>query len=602
MRDVRRASSIADYAIIGDCRSAALISLNGSLDWLCLPQFDSPAVFASILDADRGGRFQIIPMHTATTTRRYIDDSNVLETTFYTATGVLRLTDLMPVDSEAGKARELWPDHEILRRLECVAGDVEINVVFDPRFEYGRVCPAISRRRPDLFYAEYGTGAVILSTDIPLQADEKGGVGGTARMSAGDRRFLSMTYAHAMPTVIAPLGDHADDRIERSIRWWNEWASACRYRGPYRDAVMRSALLLKLLSYSPSGAIVAAPTTSLPERIGGLRNWDYRYCWLRDASLTLRALCGLGFSIEAEAFLSWLLHATQLTWPNPRVLYGVYGEPHLPERELEGLSGHHGSRPVRVGNLAAEQLQLDVYGEFAEAAFVWITGGGELNRASRHNLIELGHAVCRRWREPDDGIWERRNGRRHHTHAKAMCWLALDRLLKLHEAGHLTVPVKKFAAERDAIRREVEVRGYNESLATYVSVLDGTDVDASLLALALHGYADPGSPRMRSTYERIRARLGVDGLLYRYVEGDGLPPGEGAFGICGFWEVQCRAMRGDRAGAITQFERLLRYSNDVGLFAEEIDPETGAALGNFPQGLTHVGVINAALSLQEPDA
>ena len=278
-------------------------------------------------------------------------------------------------------------------------------------------------------------------------------------MEAGDRRYLSMTYAHGMPAVLAPIGKHADGRIDRSIGWWNEWAAACSYDGPYRDAVVRSALVLKLLSYAPSGAIIAAPTTSLPEHIGGIRNWDYRYCWLRDASLTLRALCDIGFEVEAEAFLSWLLHATHLTWPHPRVVYGVYGESQLPERELAGLSGHAGSRPVRIGNLAAQQLQLDVYGELVAAAFVWITRGGELDRASRKNLVKLGRAVCQRWREPDDGIWERRAGRRQHTHAKAMCWLALDRLLKLHDAGHFSVPVEKFTAERDAIRTEIEARG-----------------------------------------------------------------------------------------------------------------------------------------------
>ena len=595
----RKLPSIGDYALIGDCRSAALISTEGSLDWLCLPRFDSPAVFAAILDTDRGGRFQIAPTGRSTTTRRYVGDSNVLETTFTTPTGVLRLTDVMPVDSEEGKARELWPEHEVLRRLECLAGRVEVRLSFDPRFEYGRVRPTILGRRPNLYSTEHRTGALILVTDIPVWDRDTSGVEGTASLTMGERRYVSMTYAYGMPAVIPPLGDHADDRIERSIRWWNEWASDSRYRGRYREAVMRSALVLKLLSYSPSGAIIAAPTTSLPERVGGVRNWDYRYCWLRDASLTLRALSGLGFSVEAEAFLSWLLHATHLTWPVPHVLYGVYGEPHLPERELEGLTGHRGSRPVRVGNLAAEQLQLDVYGEFAEAAFVWITAGGELNRDSRQNLIELGHEVCRRWQEPDDGIWERRAGRRHHTHAKAMCWLALDRLVRLHESGHLRVPVEKFAGERDAIRAVVETRGYNHSLGSYVSVLDGTEVDASLLVLPLHGYVDPASPRMRSTYRQIRRRLGIDGLLYRYVEGDGLPPGEGAFGICGFWEVQCRAMSGELSAAISQFERLLQYSNDVGLFAEEMDPRTGEALGNFPQGLTHVGVINAALALEK---
>jgi GH15 family glucan-1,4-alpha-glucosidase len=591
--------SIGDYAVIGDCRSAALVSTRGSIDWLCLPRFDSPSVFASILDPERGGRFHVRPTASWTAKRRYIGHTNVLETTFTVATGVLRVTDLMPVDSESGKARELWPEHEILRKIECLEGRVEVEIVFDPRFDYGRVSPTINQRQPGLFYAEHGAGALALATSVRLEPPlDRRGLRGTALIEAGAQRHLSMTYAHGMPAVLAPLGEHADARIERSIRWWNEWVSACRYDGPYREAVMRSALVLKLLSYAPSGAIIAAPTTSLPERLGGIRNWDYRYCWLRDASLTLRALCDLGFEVEAEAFLSWLLHATHLTWPRPRVVYGVYGESHLPERELATLSGYAGSRPVRVGNLAAQQLQLDVYGELVEAAFVWVTRGGTLDRASRTNLVALGRAVCQLWREPDDGIWERRGGRRQHTHAKAMCWLALDRLVKLHEAGHLRVPLRQFANEREVIRTEVEARGYNRHLGTYVSVLDGDDVDASLLGLALHGYADANGHRMRTTCDRIRERLGAGSLLYRYIEDDGLPPGEGAFGICGFWEVECRARRGDYRDAVRQFENLLGYGNDVGLFAEETDPATGIALGNFPQGLTHVGLINAALALQ----
>jgi GH15 family glucan-1,4-alpha-glucosidase len=589
---------IGGYAVIGDCRSAALVSTNGSIDWLCLPRFDSPSVFAAILDADRGGHFAVRPAGVAATTRRYIGDSNVLETTFTTSSGVLRLTDLMPVDSEAAKSRELWPDHEILRKVECVEGTIDVAVDFIPRFDYGRVAPAIDGRRDRIFYCEHRAGLLALSGDMPL-AITGNGLAGTQQLAAGERRYLSLTYAHGMPAVEAPLGPNADRRIERSIAWWNEWASTCRYHGPYRNAVVRSALALKLLSYSPSGAIIAAPTTSLPEKIGGIRNWDYRYCWLRDASLTLRALCDLGFEVEADAFLSWLLHATHLTWPHVNMAYDIYGESHLPERELTYLSGYAGSRPVRIGNLAALQLQLDTYGELVEAAFVWLSCGGTLDRSSKGNLVELGRAVCSRWRAPDDGIWERRGGRRHHTHSKVMCWLALDRLLTLHDAGHLRVPVAQFGRERDALRAEIEARGYNEQLGSYVSVLDGNEVDASLLVLALHGYVDPRSPRMRSTCDRIRGHLGIDNLLYRYKEDDGLPPGEGAFGICGFWEVACRALQQERTTAVTQFESLLSYANDVGLFAEQIDPETGAALGNFPQGLTHVGLINAALSLEK---
>jgi GH15 family glucan-1,4-alpha-glucosidase len=591
--------AIGDYAVIGDCRSAALVSLDGSIDWLCLPRFDSASVFAAILDRRRGGHFVVRPAGRSTATRSYLGDTNVLQTTFTTESGTVRVTDVMPVDTEQAKARELCPEHEILRRVECLDGQADVEVVCWPRFDYGGAAARIDARREGLFYCEHRATALTLSTDMPLRvADRNDRIVGTERLSAGNRRYLSMTYADGMPAVLAHLGDAADRRIERSIRWWTDWAGACRYSGPYRAAVVRSALVLKLLSYSPSGAIVAAPTTSLPESPGGVRNWDYRYCWLRDASLTLRALRGLGFEVEAEAFLSWLLHATRLTWPDVRVLYDVYGEPQLPERELVGLCGYAGSRPVRIGNLAAEQFQLDTYGELVQAAFVWVSRGGTLDRASRNNLVELGRSVCGRWHEPDDGIWERRTGRRHHTHSKVMCWVALDRLLKLHKSGQLRVPARAFATARDTLQNEIERRGYNDALGSYVSAFDGDEVDASLLALSLHGYADPNSPRMRSTCERIRERLGAGSLLYRYRESDGLPPGEGAFGICGFWEAENRVLQGRRREAVEQFESLLSFANDVGLFAEQVDPATGAALGNFPQALTHIGLINAALELE----
>jgi GH15 family glucan-1,4-alpha-glucosidase len=594
--------AISDYAVIGDCRSAALVSREASIDWCCLPRFDSPSVFAALLDPDHGGSFAIRPTDPATATRRYVDDTNVLETTFTTASGVLRVTDLLPVDDEAAKAKALWPEHELLRRIECVEGEVATQVMFEPRFEYGRVIPRIDRRQAGIFYCEHDASALALSTDMSLAIDrDRIRLLGTERLSAGTRRYLSLTYAHGMPTVLAPLGDEADRRIERSVTWWRQWMSSFRYAGPYREPVARSALVLKLLSYAPSGAIVAAPTTSLPEHLGGVRNWDYRHCWLRDASLTLRALCDVGFDVEAESFLSWLLHATHQTWPDVRMVYDVYGEPRLPERELRELSGYAGSRPVRVGNAAATQLQLDTYGELVESAFLWTTRGGTLDRASRSNLVDLGKAVCRRWQEPDDGIWERRAGRRHHTHSKVMCWVALDRLIKLHDSGHLRVPLKEFQHHREAIRSDIERRGFNQRIDSYVSTLDGDEVDASLLVLALHGYVEADHPRMTSTCRRIRECLGADSLLFRYREDDGLPPGEGAFGICGFWEVEHLVLQGRQRDAARQFDRLVGFANDLGLYAEEIDPVSHAALGNFPQGLTHVGLINAALELAAHD-
>ena len=590
---------IADYALIGDCRSAALVSRAGSIDWLCWPRFDSPSVFAALLDSRRGGRFQIAPAGPFAATRRYVGDTAVLETTFETGTGVARLTDLMPVASEAEKTRDLSPDHELLRRIECLAGTVDVDVLFDPRPDYGRVVPRLIDRKAFGLMCEHRGHVVALRSDIPLTTGEAPGARARVRLTAGDARTLSVTYDRGLPLVATALDRGADERIARSCAWWEAWVGeGCRYDGPYAEAVRRSAITLKLLTYAPSGAVIAAPTASLPEAIGGVRNWDYRYCWLRDASLTLRAFQDLGFTTESEAFVSWILHATRLTWPELQVLYTVYGESSIPESVLEHLEGYAGSAPVRVGNAAADQLQLDVYGEVLDGAWHHVQRGARLDRTTARTLAGFGDTVVRRWREPDEGIWEPRGGRRHHTHSKAMCWIALDRLARLCEGRHVRADAARFARERDAIREAIETHGYSERLGSYVSVFGAETLDASLLLLSLMGYADPRSPRMRGTVARVRERLGINGLLYRYLdEDDGLPGGEAAFGICSFWGVEARALQGEFAAARDDFERLLSLANDVGLFAEEIDPRTGAAIGNFPQAFTHVGLINAAVTL-----
>jgi GH15 family glucan-1,4-alpha-glucosidase len=589
---------ISDYALIGDCRSAALVSRDGSIDWLCWPRFDSPSLFGALLDRRRGGRFAVRPTSPRTSTRRYIGYTNVLETTFATDTGTVRLTDLMPVESEAGKRSRLWANHQLLRKIECIEGRVGIEVICDPRLDYGRIIPRLQDRGPLGFYYENGGQALILRSELPLSlSEDRSEACARARLEAGERCHLSLVWANREPAFIPPLGDEAERRIQTTLRWWDEWASSCPYDGPYRDAVVRSALVLKLMAYAPSGAVVAAPTTSLPERIGGSRNWDYRYCWLRDASFMLRALHDLGYRPEADAFMSWILHATQRSWPELAVLYDVFGESRVPEHSLDHLEGYAGSRPVRIGNGAYDQLQLDVYGEVLDAIYEFACIGGHIDRAVAKRLIGLGYTICRRWREPDEGIWEMRSGRRHHTFSKAMCWVALDRLLKLREVCRLRAPIEHFSRERDEIRAEIERHGFNERLGSYVATFDGSDLDASLLLLMRYGYVDPRSPRARGTLERIRERLARNGLLYRYFDDDGLPPGEGAFGICSFWQAQCQAAQGDAEGARETFEGVLAHANDLGLFAEEYDPDTGEALGNFPQTFTHVGLIDAALTL-----
>jgi GH15 family glucan-1,4-alpha-glucosidase len=595
---------IGDYALIGDCRSAALVSRGGSIDWLCWPRFDSPSTFGALLDQRAGGRFTIAPVEPFAATRRYVGETAVLETTFRTVGGIVRLTDLMPVASEAEKARALSPDHELLRRVECLEGAVEIEVLFDPRPDYGRMTPTLRDRHGWGLTCERLGQVLALRSEIRLATGEEPGARGHARLAAGEGRTLSLTFDQGLPGVLLPLGSAAMERIERSHAWWERWMGGCRYDGPYADAVRRSAVTLKLLTYAPSGAVIAAPTTSLPEEIGGVRNWDYRYCWLRDASLTLRAFDDLGFSAEGEAFLSWVLHATRLTWPELQVLYDVYGEARVPESVLDHLEGYARSAPVRVGNAAAGQLQLDTYGDVIDAAWRYCARGGRLDRTTTRTVVGLGRTVVRRWREPDEGIWEPRSGRRQHTHSKAMCWVALDRLVRLCERHGVQAETAGFVRERDAIREAIEAHGYSARLGSYVSVFDGEALDASLLRLSLMGYADPRSARMRGTVARVRERLetktgaGRSGLLYRYLGADdGLPGSEAAFGICGFWGIEALALEGEVEAARGDFERLLGYGNDVGLFAEEIDPASGAAIGNFPQAFTHVGLINAAVTI-----
>ena len=590
------------YGLIGDCRSAGLVSLDGSLDWLCFPRFDSPSIFAALLDPVAGGRFRIRPTGQFQAERRYLPGTNILEVTFRSETGTCMLRDLMPVASEEDKRSMLTPEHEILREVEGVSGTVELEIVYEPRPQYGRLRPRLQQRGRLGIWCDAHGALLTLRSEFPLHlAPDHLSASTVTCIRTGERKYLSLTYSEEGPAVFPLLGDAARAKLEQTTRWWQRWADRCGYRGPYRDAVVRSALALKLMTYAPSGAIVAAPTTSLPEQVGGPRNWDYRYCWLRDASFTLRALFTLGYTLEAEAFLNWMLHATRLTWPELQILYDVYGEAHVGEEELAHLTGYAGSRPVRIGNQAYDQLQLDVYGEVLDAVALVAPHLAHFDRDTIRLLNGLGQTVCRRWREPDEGIWEGRGGRFQHTHSKVLCWVALDRLIQLHTAGYHELPVDHFREHRDALHQAIEMHGYNEHLGSYTRTFDGDAVDGSLLVLPLYGYIDATHPRMRSTFERVKAQLAHGSLFYRYASetDDGLSGGEGAFGMCSFWAVEYVAKRGDVPTATRMFEELLTYGNDVGLFAEEIDPVSGAALGNFPQAFTHIGLINAALTLQQ---
>ncbi len=590
---------INDYGFIGDCRTGALISKGGSVDWLCLPHFSGPSVFAALLDRERGGHFAIRPAGEHSCRRRYLDNSSVLETTFECADGVFRLTDLMPVHG-GEQAAALQPQRELLRIVQALEGAPRIEIEFRPRLDYARRRPELTQQGRLGWRCAFGDQLLLLRSDLDLALDEdRAGLSAGFQLPAGQQRQLSLSYTRRDIATVPLLGAEADRRLADTCRWWEQWSRTCRYDGPYRSMVLRSAITLKLLDYALSGAVLAAPTASLPENIGGTRNWDYRYCWLRDAAFTFRSFMDLGYRDEAEAFLEWLLHSTRLTWPKLQVLYSAHGAADISEFELERMEGYRGSSPVRIGNGAQNQLQLDVYGEVILAAYDFVAGGGKLDYFEARMLRGLGESVCRLWREPDESIWEIRDIPRHYTYSKLMCWVALDRLLRLHEQGVVTVPAEKFARERDAIVAAIESRGFNRELNSYVGAFDGDQADGSLLLLARRGYIDGRDPRMAGTYAFHERELGANGLIYRYRIGyDPLPEGEGAFWACSFWAVDCLIEQGRMEEARQRFEHVMSFANDLGLMAEELDSDSGLFCGNFPQAYSHLALIDAALSLQ----
>jgi GH15 family glucan-1,4-alpha-glucosidase len=596
-REARPPVGLERYAVIGDGRSCALLDGAGAIDWLCWPRFDAEPLFAAVLDRERGGIFRVGVRGAAQPEVRYVDASNVVVTSFETGAGALDLVDLMTVDADGAGDRSLAPEHELLRVMSCRRGEVTVDVRFDPRPRFG-TRPAKVRIDPACgLVLEDGAAAYALRTSAHVRwsADPRGGLGSTIRMRAGERLALSLVYAREAPLVLRPLDDHGRELVERTVGWWRAWAGRARYRGPHRALVVRSALALKLLCYAPSGAIIAAPTTSLPEKRGGDRNWDYRFCWLRDAAFTARALFGLGYEDEAEAFCDWLLHATRLTRPRLRVLYDVFGEQPPVEREIEHLAGWQGARPVRVGNAAIEQRQLDVHGEVIDAVMQSYRRGRRPEHETAALLRELGEYVCDHWRMPDEGIWEPRSGRAHHVHTRLMEWVALDRLLE----GTLDLGPsrERFARTRDAIADELRARGYSEALGTYTSTLDGDRVDATALLLSWYGFEDAASPRMKSTAACVDRVLGLGrGLVRRNLE----LPDDGAFAACAFWAVDHLARGGGTLEeACARFDALAAQANALGLYAEIIEGGTGAPLGNFPQGFSHLALVNAAMSIEE---
>lgn len=591
---------IGDYAIVGDCRTAALISREGALEWLCFPDFHSPSIFARLLDREKGGHLSIASDKLKPATRRYRGATNILETEIEVAGGRLRITDFMPVVQQ--DASGLQPERELIRIVEACEGTPRFEVRFAPRPNYGAASPALHNRRPLGWTVEDRQGLYLLRSDFALAPSGDGEASAQLSLHAGERRILSFSYAGRDPAVIPALGEEAERKLEQSAAWWRNWVSACTYEGPYREAVTRSVLTLKLLQFSLSGAVVAAATTSLPEAPGHRRNWDYRYCWLRDAAFTLRAFTRTGFLDEGASFFGWLMHATQLTQPRLQALYNVYGKTKLPERKLDHLCGYRNSRPVRAGNAAHGQTQNDVYGAVVSAATGFVESGLELGNSEERLLVRFGETVRKLWRQPDEGIWEFRNGKKHNTWSKVMCWLVLSDLLKLDSAGFLSVPRESFERECGKIRKSILEEHYDRELGSFVGAKGESYMDATLLLLPICGFIEPDDPRMEGTWRRIEERLQEGCLIRRYEGGtDEMSGREGTFAICGFWAVNYLARCGRVEEAKERMNALLAYTNDLGLLSEEIDAASGEMLGNFPQAFSHTGIINAALAIERAE-
>ena len=588
---------ISDYALLTDCHSAALVSRAGSVDWCCFHRFDARPVFCRVLDWGKGGHFLIAPVADATVVRRYLPGTNVLETSFETSTGRVTLTDCMPVLAEdEGERPRTY--HQLIRTIVCDAGQVEIGMEFSPRFDYGLTVPRVDKLEDDLAIVVGGADALVLQSALSFDQTGEGEASGRTTMRAGEERIVVLTYDLAHEVRAERLEpEDAARRVSETVSFWRSWSDRCTYDGPYRDAVVRSALVAKGMTSLPTGAIAAAPTTSLPEEIGGVRNWDYRYTWLRDAALNLYALFSLGYTQEAHEFMGWLCRTTAGRAQDLQTIYGVGGESRIPEVELKDLEGYRGSKPVRIGNAAADQFQLDIYGELVDTVWLFHRNGGEIDPALWRFVSELVDVVDECWERPDQGIWELRCDPGHFVSSKVMAWVALDRAIRLSEARGLAADLDAWRGLRDRIRARVESEGMGPD-GGFIRAFGEDAPDASNLLIPLVRFLPANDPRVRATYERISRELTTDCFVRRYDADDGLPGREGAFLICSFWLVDNLAMAGEYDRACELFEHLLGCANDVGLLSEEVDPSTGELLGNFPQTFSHVGLIGAALNLE----
>ncbi|HEX3910119.1 MAG TPA: glycoside hydrolase family 15 protein [Solirubrobacteraceae bacterium] len=589
--------ALGDYSLIGDCHGAALISAEGSIDWCCLPRFDSGSCFARLLDAERGGHCTVsLGGGVSESSSAYLEDTMVLETTLRGEDASLRILDCMTI----GEQSEQDSRHEVVRVAECSRGAAEVQFQIAPRFDYGEVTPWLRRAGEDGFAAIGGEDALVIWSDGELEGDGERLIA-SAKLNDGER--LRLLIRHVRPHLLEQVrldedSEAVDTRLCETVRWWRSWRKRLSGAGSQHPAAVRSALLLKALTYAPTGAIVAAPTTSLPEVPAGERNWDYRFSWIRDSALAARSLAELGCEHEADRFGRFIVRASAGHASDLQILFGVGGERRITEQQLE-LGGYRGARPVRVGNQAAGQLQLDAYGEMLNQAWRWHRRGRSPEDDEWRFFAELVDTAAERWEEPDCGLWESRDELRHFVHSKAACWTAIERGLTLAEECMRRAPVRRWKRARREIREAIEARGYDEGRGIFVQCFDEPELDAALLLLPVLGFLEFDDERMVRTADAVRVTLGAGGFIRRYERDDGLPGQEGAFLACSFWLVECYARQGRLEQAREVFDLVLDAAGPRGLFSEQIEPGSRELLGNYPQALTHLSHIAAAIALEQ---
>ncbi len=592
---------IEDHGVIGDLLTAALVGVNGAIDWCCLPHFDSPSIFGALLDAEKGGYFKIAPTQPSNNKQMYFSDTNVLRTRFLSDAGVGEIIDFMPIERQVQEQQEKPQFHQIYRLVKVIRGEVEFRLECFPAFNYGRDDHKTHIQRHGAIF-ESKSMTVALHSPVKLKT-HRSGVIATFRLKAGEScAFVFKQVENARENRLSEAGQSGTHAFDDTINYWRWWISTSRYKGRWREIVNRSALTLKLLTYAPTGAIIASPTLGLPEIIGGVRNWDYRYTWIRDGSFTLYALLRLGFKTEAERFMDWIKSRIEELKPDGQlqIVYGINGEHNLPEKKLTHWEGYKGSGPVLIGNAASQQLQLDIYGELMDSVYLYNKYGSPISYDLWRNLARLLDYVCRHWRTKDDGIWEVRGERQNFVYSKVMCWVALDRGLRLAHKRSFPANWSLWEKTRDQIFNDVMAKGWNEKEKTFVQHYGSKRMDAANLMMPLVKFLSPTDPRMLSMLDRTKETLVSDSLVRRYTIGkkpeDGLPGQEGTFSMCTFWYAEALARAGRLDEARYTFESMLGYANHLGLYSEQISL-SGESLGNFPQAFTHLGLISAAINL-----